>query len=113
MEHKFKEDLRVVDFPVAEPSPVTENLTAAKKLLEQGWCQGSPRVGDSYCILGALYIRTHGNTHSSVAVKASEIIRSALPGHPLIHKWNDKPGRTKSEVLSLMDRAIATSIIGS
>ena len=113
MEHKYKEDLRVVDFPVAEPSPVTKNLMAAKKLLEQGWCQEDYKYKGSYCIQGAVIYANppldYDRNLSYEVIKS--VIEPAFAVRRGISAWNDKVGRTKEEVLCLMDRAIAISII--
>jgi len=112
MEHKFKQDLRVVNLPIAEPLQVTKDLEAAKKLLKKGWCQEKlyckrffgllPR---QYCILGAL---------DAVAAEFQcyVIIGDGTGKFKWIGEWNDVPGRKQSEVIDLFDRAIATSIIG-
>lgn len=100
-------------------SPTTvEVLKKARALLEKGWCQGHYAIGESgrevdamsksarcFCIDGAL-IRANGTDSEYIATAA--IVRAAL-GKAAFSPigWNDAPGRTQSEVLDLMDRAIA------
>ena len=125
MEHKFKQDLRIVDFPVAEPLQVTKDLEAAKKLVKKGWCQG---IGEqkslfglrtNYCIMGALYTVAGGEGAPFDRFDDSAAVVSRVLAHPFltdrsyIARWNDRPGRKKSEVIELFDRAIVTSITGS
>jgi len=73
------------------------------------WGQGDYRSLDGngrmcYCLIGAL---AEGNMSSSLEIGTSselEFIRSFL-GRP-VHKWNDEPGRTKQDVLDLLERAV-------
>lgn len=89
---------------------VTDALTTlreARERIKGGWCQGTARQTiagqDHYCLVAALF---QSRRALSAQYRAENIIR-ALIGDTVIHAWNDKPGRTKSQVLDLIDRAIA------
>ena len=56
------------------------------------------------CLTGAIDLVSHPKFGSIV-----KVIRSVMPEHsPPLHVWNDAPGRTKEEVLALLDKAIAS-----
>jgi len=117
MQHKSKQFLPVVSPP--ELPQVTKDLEAAKKLLRRGWCQ---EVGEKkwlfglhtqHCIVGALYTsaeRFYGDRYEDGLAVVQRVLGTSS-GEGIAY-WNDKSGRTKSEVLALMDRAIIASVIG-
>jgi len=120
MEHKFKEDLRVVDFP----NDVTLRLIKGRQRIEEGWCQVEFEYEGSYCALGAVGFKDAEQSSASYnkACDCSDLLYKALPRRSLqenysklrqITLFNDDPNRDRSEILDLFDRAIATSIIGS
>jgi len=94
---------------VQKVSDVTLRLISARQKLEAGWCQEKFRSGNSYCILGALGYRNEIEFEDRHAVV---LIESSFSGEDWngIDEWNDKPGRTHKEVLSVMDKAIASSL---
>src|SRR6267154_2742027 len=95
-------------------------LCDTRALLEQGWCQGAARrlCSDgsmAYCVGRALHVALGGYDSKSKLdyVRISNIVaRAALPFGTIhdIPGWNDDPGRTKKEVLAVMDKAIALSL---
>ena len=89
----------------------TQALIKARNLLKQGWCQGamSKRLGGNkyrYCILGA--IKAADPTQSQAVWKqcVDTILEAKECEYVDIMKFNDAPGREKSEILKLMDDAI-------
>lgn len=87
-------------------------LKRARKLLRKGWCQGDPVRRDermkpiAYCILGATSFASRGHM-TEARHRAKRRIHEVLPvGSISIVDFNDKPGRTKAQVLEVMDAAI-------
>ncbi len=95
-----------------------EVLIRGKERLERGWCQGasardasgnksdpeSPNAA-SFCVFGAM----HEREGPYASDRARELIRRVLGaklGDGAIAIYNDTPGRTKEEVLALVDKAI-------
>lgn len=75
---------------------------ARKRLIERGWRQGAygDRDGPN-CLAGAIDHSTASTKLQCASrVAIGRIVRSA------VIRWNDKRGRKKSEVLSLLTRAI-------
>ncbi len=101
--------------------PIIQKLEDGKQvILKQGWCQFiRSDEKNQVCLLGA-YTGWNGMLAApEIDRKAIEVIRAEIP--PLedpkadkaspwyrIAKWNNDDGRTKEEVLALIDRAIAT-----
>jgi len=90
---------------------VIEVLKEAREKIRQGWCQGGPArdhrdatisTGDpnacKWCLFGALMAVTDDWDGPRAAIK--EFTGCSLA------EWNDAPGRTKAEVLALLDKAI-------
>jgi hypothetical protein len=89
-----------------------EALVEARNLIERdGWCQWAAADGrGAHCMGGALGRVTQGDpncTFTETELAAFRALGEAtgtkdygIPG------WNDKPGRTKEEVLAAFDRAI-------
>lgn len=78
-------------------------LERAKLILnEYGWCQGT--YGDDsvgYCIMGATSEACpRGIPWSSIVDTLQGLVTCRLSA------WNDAPGRTKEEVIDLLDSAI-------
>lgn len=75
-------------------------LKGARALIEQGWTQGLDHDVvdgvDCYCLSGALAQQKDWQD-------ASELLHSLRPDFV---DWNDRPDRTKEEVLELLDQAI-------
>lgn len=89
-----------------------EVLLAAKALLQNvGWCQNAYTTYDkqynptAYCLSGA--VCCVDGAYFTIQDEAISCLRSMLENKPLIVNWNDQPGRTKEEVLALLDKAIA------
>lgn len=97
---------------------VVEVLQGARAKIVQGWCQDTAAkdahgkgvmVADpeacSWCVLGAIWSCTAYG--SDVELAAEDTFRRVLPGsYASIRLWNDRPKRTKEEVLRAFDRAI-------
>jgi hypothetical protein len=93
-------------------------LIAAKWILEnKGWCQhhfGLTKNGknlsytqcrkdlDRACLVGAIGVI---DAESPIRVRAEQAVLNLLPGISISH-WNDELGRTKQQVLDLLDRVI-------
>src|SRR5436190_338358 len=89
-------------------------LAKAKRVIqEKGWCQHEyHKEGDGYCIFGAVGIAKgigdDGATPDDLRYITKAIGVVANPffwTHPVVN-WNDAPGRTKRQVLSVFDKAI-------
>lgn len=96
-----------------------EVLIRGRARLEKGWCQGASArdengytvganlpVATSFCIFGAL---TYEDRYDGT-LDARQLVREVLGaklGDGAIATYNDAPGRTKEEVLALVDKAIA------
>lgn len=98
---------------------VKEVLVATRWIIQHyGWCQGhsyidnhgeptdeSEAITDSFggaCLSGAMQL-----VECDVIVRHYASMRVQNTGMSYIPTWNDMPGRTKEEVLSLLDRLIA------
>jgi hypothetical protein len=104
------------DATPTEIKTVEETLRRALQVLEQkGWCQGAlarDRYGvsvdcfdvnaESVCMIGALHLaipsKQIGITDAANAL--GDIIRDSIA------LWNDRPGRTKDEVIAMFKAAI-------
>ena len=97
--------------------PIVRRLEEGKQvILNQGWCQyirvdGLNRV----CLLGAYTGNCDIETVSHTTQAAIEALQNLIPSrygytHPWsrVAMWNNEDGRTKEQVLELIDRAIAT-----
>lgn len=92
----------------------------ARSILSRGWCQHSlVDLSESHCLLGSLLFARRNvplshinNWHLAVRFIESVIHYSDKQEtmYNSIVSWNDKRGRTKEEVLELMDEAIARSL---
>jgi hypothetical protein len=88
-------------------------LRRAKALLEEGWCQNTPRTfsldGDAqYCMSGAVHA-SHGSI--SVVQEALRLLKmKMIANYPLelgtLSDWNDRIGRSKKEVVRLVQETI-------
>ncbi len=71
-------------------------LEAANLIEEKGWCQGALRTqGGAHCVLGALI-----EASPSFDLKPLQ----ALIGDS-VAIWNDKPERTKEEIIAALRKA--------
>lgn len=79
---------------------------AAHRLRTHGWCQGvEVDAQGRMCLIGALNPRPVPRPASDQ--QAIDALRFATVGRSLT-VWNDRTGRTLSEVLAAIDRAIAS-----
>lgn len=96
-----------------------EELTAVRKLIEQGWTQGhyarnaEGDVADlmdndacTFCLRGAIYRVTGYDEGKYLPI--IQLLNSRVYSFPGIINWNDAPGRTKAEVLDLIDETLET-----
>ena len=106
------------------PRAVREILVEARELIDKrGWCQfqfakrdphshgGIQRIasfkvfGKAFCPLGA--IMAVGDRHGGgVLAKHALALAAGLSSAGHVPVWNDRPGRTKAEVLAVFDKAI-------
>ena len=111
---------------------VKEVLIAARWILQNiGWCQGTytkiaknsniPNMPEAFCAIGVFryvdvvtpkaYLERHHIKNDAV-LKLNNVITSTTNYFNLLDyvgtviHWNDKPGRTKREVIKLFDEAI-------
>lgn len=104
---------------------VKETLIAAKELLiKNGWCQGTMRNSrsdkSSFCLVGAInhvlasdvermnWTWDDEEFSMSVLISIRNVIKQFKPNNSSIVDWNDTHGRTKAEVIAILDKAIAS-----
>lgn len=81
---------------------VFSTLMEAKKLIERrGWVQRALCTSDGYCITGAI---AAVQENESLRDLAFDCIRKECASN-LVVKWNDQKGRTKRQVINLIDKA--------
>jgi hypothetical protein len=96
-------------------------LEAARLLIEKSWSQGvawrdsngnpcDEADAVSYCLIGAIH-KAANSLSLDVASEISARVWANSAVHPYIGGlsipvWNDMPGRTKEEVLSVIDQGI-------
>jgi hypothetical protein len=84
-------------------NPALERAFAARDLIASGWCQGASRSVDGrYCLIGAMVAGAGLSERFGRAVR----LRTQAAGYATIQSWNDAPGRTQAEVLTLLDDVI-------
>ena len=84
---------------------VKQILKAAKALLvKRGWVQEEYSNANGYCLLGAISKAAAGSNANPAFVVVRRVLR--IKGLDTIAGWNDRPDRTKEEVLKVLDRAI-------
>jgi hypothetical protein len=93
-----------------EISKTTNALMLGRERVRKGWCQGAPSDGKSVCMIRAIASVAEGPTYMqarhALAVACFGRARSGIS--PIL--YNDAPGRTKEEVLSKFDEAMAWSM---
>ncbi len=68
------------------------------------WIQGKLREGNCFCLLGGfLYVGADQESQCPDGA-ALGIIFSKITGYRYITDWNDKPGRSKEDVMTLLDQ---------
>lgn len=97
-------------------------LEKAKKLLTGHWTQGKyyydpktntnpefPRDGCHYCAIGAVHATVPEGSQADEAARRvlHDTVEAGRSGCSGVLTFNDKPGRTEKQVLTLYDRAIA------
>jgi hypothetical protein len=112
--------------PPPADSDAVRVLLATRRLVRVGWCQGawakcgwltvdahSP-LAHRWCLVGAfsraaMTVPDYPAQARFMARYRAEQLFVAAIGVPgmLIELWNDRPGRTKRQVLEMLDRAIA------
>lgn len=78
-------------------------LRQARNKVAKGWCQGAEFDGKNYCALGAVDAST---TDLNELIDALDIFAGAVDTDR-IGIWNDRPERTKTQVLAAFDAAIS------
>lgn len=108
-----------------------EVLLRAYELIESGWCKGRYHLTpeeqnrksqygfvvdynntnvDRYCLVGAIRQAVYDVGYQGNIALIIERIRVASGLKEQVSTWNDQPQRTKSEVLSVIDRAICLAV---
>lgn len=96
-----------------------EVLTIARERIAKGWTQGTYAIDANgrktiasaddaacWCLLGAIQ-GPSGFPKREVVFHLTNLA-STVAGLPTtIAEWNDQPGRTRAEVLALIDQALA------
>lgn len=97
------------------PQKPSDILREAKRLIKKGWTRGAwARIGKDathssdpaatcFCASGALFRVSAGDLRR---VASDYLRRGARLRTSEIPKWNDAPGRKKSQVLAAFDKAI-------
>lgn len=86
-------------------------LNKARKKIRAGWCQNRnrwkhPRYGNVQMCLSEALIESSNKFLASTL--AFNLVEEQIPsGYSNIADWNDGPRRTKSQVLALLNRAVA------
>ena len=87
---------------------VTDMLRSGRRKVEAGWCQQRMRRAGSVCMIGALSVTDYDSF-----VHAEELFLQAIRllgfDYTSVPSFNDAPGRTQSEVLTVYDQAIELS----
>jgi hypothetical protein len=73
-------------------------VDAAELIEECGWTQGTYHDEDGFCIHGAINAVTKHDKYQRR--KAKKELRKLIPGGSIID-WNDAPGCTKSQALTV------------
>lgn len=86
-----------------------EDIQAMQDIIrEHGWTQnelGDETIG--YCILGAGHRHIIVNEHDGNPARITRLLKVLDKAAGMnVDAWNDIPGRTKEEVLTLLDKAI-------
>lgn len=97
---------------------VADVLRAARKKIEQGWCQHvyakddkglsvdllSADTACQWCASGAIHLVGDGNAIAKG--HAFRILKQTVGSIRSVPRWNDDPHRTQAEVLAAFDKAI-------
>ncbi len=99
-------------FDGATIPPVAALLIKGRAKLEIGWCQGTLKRGNNFCMTGALMEDCGSLFPREDQVcgphfgQAMYLLSQVIPGCPSIPHWNDRMGRTQKQVLAVYDKAI-------
>lgn len=99
---------------------ILQVLKKARKLVQQGWAQGSyayakdgstvratHRHAAKFCVMGACF-RAAGSTTDTISKAAIQHLANvARPNIGYLDEWNDKPYRRKADAVALFDKTIA------
>ena len=86
-----------------------ELMDTKEILINEGWTQGSYYCTSGRCLVGALATATCESWLDAEESMAADLLLTCTDGSKkLLVDWNDVRGRTKGEVLSLIDKAIST-----
>lgn len=111
-------------FDGLESPQVTDALLAVRRRIRRGWCQGPEyrlcwtRLGPGreFCLTGAVLCDPHSDHRRILLLLKMAILElrgeerpAIFPGDLTVLHYNEAPGRTKAEVLAVVDRAIAIS----
>lgn len=89
---------------LAPTDQITKVLLGAADYIEQnGWCQGTAKIGDAVCAAWALTITAEGNSISEEAGR--RLLRFVGPGSLNVPAWNDSVGRTKDGIVEALRSA--------
>lgn len=111
-------EVKYATLPEAPASRVVEAVEYAKGVLNRyGWCQGNLAIDSlgkavgvkspsacAFCTFGALWRTEYERPDLKEAVIVAERVLYHLVS--AVANWNDTPGRTKEDVLVLLDRTI-------
>jgi hypothetical protein len=89
-------------------SPVTHMLVAGRRKIQAGWCQQRMRQPGSVCMIGSLPI-TDFESFNQAERLFLDAIRLLGYASASVPSFNDDPGRTQSQVLTVFDKAIELS----
>ncbi len=104
-------------FDGVEVSQVTERLVIGRARIEAGWCQNRMHRTwggrhSEYCLIGAVRVDLPGWGFGGPNM-AVDLLQAAIVdlgyGQTEADEFNDSPGRTKAQVLEVIDLAIARS----
>lgn len=118
----------VLDPPATNTRTLMEIIDRAHQLIQDGWIQGKAHTIDRqhnhhYCLMGAVFnasaavadeqTQTHIERRKNYYRDRTAVMDhlANLLGTPTttgVWRWNDKPGRTKQEVLQLLEQAADT-----
>lgn len=99
--------------PVQHPElePVQQYcLEAAEYIRIHGWCQGSWAIGRSVCTAQALRMVIPKPGYIFSFRNALQHLIDTLGGEITPVMFNDAPGRTKEDVLALLEKAAFTPV---
>lgn len=96
-----------------------EHLERIRKLVSEGWIQQQYSYNGSFCLLGACrrvasggfdsdYDRLVSSLYGSIPVKGDRA--EPIPASQALVAFNDAKGRTKEEVLAVVDKSIEKAL---